>query len=41
MLGNGNGIAKASVRFLIQAGLRFWNRMSKEWNKAANKWNSH
>tara|TARA_A100000171_G_scaffold10536_1_gene8375 strand:- start:13716 stop:13841 length:126 start_codon:yes stop_codon:yes gene_type:complete len=41
MLGNGNGIAKAAVRFLIQAGLRFWNRMSKQWNKAANQWNSH
>ena len=41
MLGNGNGLAKASVRFLIQAGLYFWNRLGKEWNKAANQWNSH
>jgi hypothetical protein len=41
MLGNGNGLAKAAVRFLIQAGLYFWNRLGKEWNKAANQWNSH
>jgi hypothetical protein len=41
MLGNGNGLAKASVRFLIKAGLYFWNRLGKDWNKAANKWDLH